>query len=76
MRKTFIVSLHRSGTQSVNRFLRDSGFNAIHWPVFFEGVNYQSLVEGVETSPGAITDALAPILEAFEAVSDVPLPAI
>ncbi len=75
-RKIFVVSLHRSATQSIRDFLRGAGFRSLHWPVQFGGVDYQAKIVGQETSAKFIADTLQPVFDMFDAVSDVPLPAI
>lgn len=74
--KIFVVSLHRSGTQSVTKFLRSAGVKSIHWPTLLDGVDYQAKVAGYESSPEVIAETLRPVFDAYEAVSDLPIPAI
>ena len=50
MPKVFVVSLHRSATQSTGQFLQAAGMRICHWPARVDGVDYQSQVVGIETS--------------------------
>ena len=72
----FVVSLHRSGTQSVDDIFIRSGLKSIHWPVLHGEVNVQSLVAGRETDLDFVADKLAPIVEDCDAVSDMPICAL
>jgi hypothetical protein len=74
--KIFIVSLHRTGTQSLDELLESAGLRTIHWPARHDGVDYQAMVAGHETDPDFIAEALAPVIEANDALSDVPICAI
>jgi glycosyltransferase involved in cell wall biosynthesis len=74
--KIFVVSLHRCATQSTERFLRNAGFAACHWPAVVDGVDYQSRVVGAEISSKKIVEILRPVFDAYEAFDDLPLPAL
>ncbi len=74
--KIFVTSLHRCGTQSMGLFLQQAGFRTCHWPAYYNQIDYQSLVADLEDQPDRVVDILRPMLEAFDAFSDVPIPAI
>jgi glycosyltransferase involved in cell wall biosynthesis len=76
MSKVFVVSLHRSATQSTGQFLQAAGMRICHWPARVDGVDYQSQVVGIETSRRKIVRILGPVFEAFDAFDDVPLPVL
>ena len=68
MTKVFVVSLHRSATQSTGQFLRSTGMRICHWPAKVDGVEYQSQVAGIETDRKKIVRLLKPVWEAYDAV--------
>jgi hypothetical protein len=72
-RKVFVVSLHRSGTQSVDDIFIRSGLKSLHWPVLHGDVDVQAMVAGRETDLEFVADKLAPIVNDFEALSDMPI---
>ncbi|HEX3883392.1 MAG TPA: sulfotransferase [Stellaceae bacterium] len=76
MPKVFVVSLHRSATQSTGTFLRQSGLGVCHWPARVDGVDYQAKVVGIETDRKQIVGMLRPVWEAYDAFDDVPLPVL
>jgi hypothetical protein len=75
-RKIFVLSLHRTGTQSVHDLFVRLGIRAIHWPKIVDGVDYQSRIIGRENDPAFIVDVLAPVFARATALSDVPIPAL
>lgn len=76
MKKVFVTSLHRVGTQSTDHLLRQSGYNTIHWPAHWSDTDYQRLIVGRETDFPYVAECLIPVLDAHDAVSDVPICAI
>lgn len=74
--KCFVVSLHRCGTHSTASFLNDLGIRTRHWAVEHDGVNLEEMVRGRETDLGFVADVLAPVIESYQAVADVPIPAL
>jgi glycosyltransferase involved in cell wall biosynthesis len=74
--KIFVVNLHRSATQSVERFLRNAGFTTCHWPAVVHDVDYQSKIVGAEISPKKIVEILRPVFDAYDSFDDLPIPAI
>lgn len=75
-RKVFVVSLHRSGTQSVSDLLRRSGFNDCHFPGQVGAVDYQALCAGRELDRDFVVETMRPAFDSFDSVSDVPLPGL
>ena len=71
-----MVSLHRSGTQSVDDIFIRSGLKSIHWPVLHGEVDVQSMVAGRETDLEFVAEKLKPIVDDFEALSDMPICAL
>lgn len=76
MQKVFITSLHRVGTQSTDQLLRQSGYTTIHWPARWDGQDFQAPVVGHETDFAYVTDRLKPVIDAHDAISDVPICAL
>lgn len=76
MTNIFNISLHRSATQSAHDLFRRSSVSAIHWPAKVGGVDYQALAAGREDDPDFVAAILAPVIRAYKALSDVPLPAL
>jgi hypothetical protein len=73
--KCFTVSLHRTGTRSVSDLL-SSYCSVFQYPVHHRGVDLESGVQGREHDLDFIADMLAPILECYDAVTDVPIPVL
>lgn len=76
LQQVFVLSLHRSATQSVHRLLSDAGLTGIHWPTRVEGVDYEAKCAGHETDATFIVDCLSPVLTTHDFVCDVPIPAV
>jgi hypothetical protein len=74
--KIFVLSLHRSATQSVHDLFVRSGLRAIHWPGYIDGIDYQSRIIGKENDPHFIASVLTPVFARATAFSDVPIPAL
>ena len=74
--RIFVVSLHRTGTQSVHDLFLRAGLSAMHWPAEVEGVDYQSHAVGRETDRRFVAESLRPVFARFRAVSDVPIAAL
>lgn len=74
--KIFVLSLHRTGTQSTHELFMKSGLKAIHWPSKVAGVNYQEQVVGIERDYPAVLNLISPIIKEYDAMSDVPFPAL
>jgi hypothetical protein len=53
--------------------LQQAGFAALHWPDVVNGVDYQAQVQGKETDAEAVTAILAPVIAAYDALSDAPI---
>lgn len=49
---------------------------SIHWPGAYGGFDYEASVAGHEESVDFIADALRPVFDAFDVISDVPVPVI
>jgi hypothetical protein len=74
--KIFVVSLHRSGTQSIDDIFIRSGLKSLHWPVLHGEVDVQSTVAGRESDLEFLADKLSPIVDDFDALSDMPICAL
>jgi len=74
--KFFAISLHRTGTRSIDQFLNQLGIRSVHWPNELLGVDFQERVRGHERDLDFIVEVLLPILNHYQAVSDVPIPAL
>jgi hypothetical protein len=74
--KCFVLSLHRSGTRSTAAYLEALGVRTRHWPIEHEGVNLQDQIVGRETDLEHVAAALAPVLDSYDAVADVPIPVL
>jgi hypothetical protein len=73
----FVLSLHRSGTQSVHAFLLQSGFKAIHNPSGRSGFDFQNEWIGKEENLNFIfSNLIEHIYPTYEAVSDNPMAAL
>lgn len=74
--KCFVVSLHRCGTRSTAKFLNELGIRTRHWAIEHDGVNLEEMVRGRETDLAYVADVLAPVIDSYQAVADVPVPAL
>jgi len=74
--KYFVVSLHRCGTHSTAAYLEELGIRTRHWPVDHDGVDLQEMVRDRETDLAHVTNVLAPVIDSYQAVADVPIPAL
>ena len=73
--KCFTISLHRSGTRSVSDLL-SSYCSVFQYPVYYRDVDLESGISGREHDFEFIADMLAPVLESYDAVTDVPIPVL
>jgi hypothetical protein len=76
MKKCFVVSLHRSGTKSVSALLRALGVTTIHFPNKHNGRNLQAAVRGREHDLPFVFETIRPLLDEYDAASDVPIPVL
>lgn len=74
--KIFVVSLHRVVTRSTDMLLSMLGYRTVHYPKFHGGRNLHEAVKGLEQDPEAVVDVMAPVIDQFDAVSDVPFPTL
>lgn len=74
--KVFVLSLHRVMTRSTDALLAMHGYDSVHLPKYFRGRNLQEEVRGYETDTAAVTDILAPLIDAYDAFSDIPIPVL
>ena len=74
--KIFVVSLHRVVTRSTDMLLSMLGYRTVHYPKFHGGQNLHDAVKGLEQDPDRVVDILSPIIDRFDAVSDVPFPTL
>jgi hypothetical protein len=74
--KCFILSLHRCGTRSAIELLRMLGLQTVHWPVLDGKMDLRLKVAGRETDLGHVLDVVSPVIDRYQAASDVPLPAL
>ena len=68
----FVLSLHRTGTQSTNDLFLRAGLRSIHWPREVAGTDFESQVVGRERDHAWIVELLSSVIAAFDAFSDVP----
>ena len=74
--KVFCIGLHRTGTRSLHSYLSELGFRSVHWPHRLGGVCFEALCIPHLQDRGRVVDTLAPVIEHFDAFSDVPFPAL
>lgn len=73
----FVLSLHRSGTQSTHIFLKNAGYNSIHNPSGRSKLDFQSEWLGHEDDLDYIfSNIIEHISPTFNAVSDNPMAAL
>jgi hypothetical protein len=77
MSKIFVLSLHRSATQSVDELFLRAGLSAIHGvPTLFDGIDWEQQIAGREDDVGFVAQTLAPVFRNFDAASDLPTPVL
>lgn len=74
--KIFVISLHRTMTRSVDAYLSILGYKTIHYPKYIQGINIEEKFRGIEQQPEKILSLLTPVIESFEALSDIPFPTL
>lgn len=74
-RKIFCVSFHKSGTTSLHEFFLSIGISSVHYPASVGGVAYQSLCRPDMTEDEIMT-ILRPVIDGYDAHSDVPWPGL
>lgn len=74
--KIFVVSLHRVVTRSTDMLLSMLGYHTVHYPKFHGGRNLHDAVKGMEQDPDRVVETMAPVIDQFDAVSDVPFPTL
>jgi hypothetical protein len=73
--KCFVLSLHRTGTRAMSQFL-SSFLSVLQYPVRHKGIDLESKILGRETDLEFVTETLAPALDAYDSVIDVPIPVL
>lgn len=74
--KVFCIGFHRTGTRSLHEFLSRSGFRALHWPHWVDGVCYEALTIPHLFDRHEIVRILSPMITRYNAFSDVPFPSL
>lgn len=74
--KVFGIGFQKTGTTSFHHYMRRLGFRSIHWPHVVEGVNYERLCIPALKHRETVVNVLQPVLDRFDAFSDVPFPAL
>jgi len=73
--KCFVLSLHRTGTTSTTQFL-SSFLSVIQNPTHHGDIDLQSKIVGREADLDFVAETLRPIFDAYDAVCDIPTPAL
>jgi hypothetical protein len=74
-KKCFVLSLHRTGTRAMSQFLC-SFVSVLQYPVCCAGINLEGKIRDREADLEFVADTLAPALEAYDSVTDVPIPVL
>ncbi|MEW6076585.1 MAG: sulfotransferase [Thermodesulfobacteriota bacterium] len=74
--KVFVISLHRTMTRSVDAYLSILGYRTIHYPKYIRGVNIEENFRGIEHLQDSVLSLLAPVIEEYDALSDIPFPVL
>jgi tetratricopeptide (TPR) repeat protein len=74
--KIFVVSLHRTMTRSVDAYLSILGYRTIHYPKYIRGENFEERFRGMAHRPADVLTLLKPVIERFDALSDIPFPTL
>ena len=73
--RCFPLALHRTGTRSMSNLL-SSHCSVLQYPIRYQGVDLEGSIEGRECDLEFIADTLAPALESYDSVTDVPIPVL
>jgi hypothetical protein len=73
--KCFVVSLHRTGTRAMCAFLR-TFLSVLQYPVRHKGIDLESKIRGREEDLEFIAETLGPALDAYDSVTDIPIPVL
>jgi hypothetical protein len=77
MPKIFVLSLHRSGTQSIHHLFLQAGLNSIHYVrVSAEVADVSGKIVWQEQDLSFIVENLDPIFRRVDAASDLPMPVL
>ncbi len=74
--KVFGIGFQKTGTTSLHHFLRRLGYKSVHWPHVVAGINYQRVCIPVLHDRNKVVNVLQPLIEKFDAFTDVPFPAL
>jgi hypothetical protein len=74
--KVFVLSLHRTGTNSVSKHLRELGIPTNHFPSVDNGVEIQPRIVGRKTDLNFVLESITPAFKGYSAASDVPIPVL
>jgi hypothetical protein len=73
--KCYPIGLHRTGTRSMSTLL-SRYCSVLQYPVKYGGVDLESQIVGRERDLSFVSDLLSPALDAYDAVTDVPIPVL
>ena len=73
--KCFVVSLHRTGTRAMSEFLCKF-LSVFQYPVRYKGIDLESKIRDREADLEFVTETLRPALDAYDTVTDVPIPVL
>jgi len=68
----FVISLHKTGTRSVDQLLKLLGYKTIHWPHTIDNINLEKIISGKEDNIEFVWDVLKQHTNQYNAFSDVP----
>jgi hypothetical protein len=74
--KIFGIGFGKTGTRSLDSYLRSLGYKSIHWPSTVDGIDYEGRVAPFIDDPARILDEFNPILDEYDAFTDVPFPGL
>ena len=74
--KVFTISLHKCGTSSIHTLTESFGLKSKHWPKVLGEYHFEEMVAGFVHDRIRVVEAMRPVFDRFQAVSDVPLPAL
>lgn len=74
--KIFCIGFHKTGTRSLTTYLDRLGFKSVHWVREVDGTNYEIQIVPHLDDMERVVDALEPVIESYDAFTDVPFPAL
>jgi len=74
--KIFCIGFNKTGTTSLTEYLQRLGYRSAHWVGKVDGILYEYRVIPHLDDKERVLDVLEPVIDSFDALTDVPFPAL